>query len=47
MYNKFLEFYKGKNKQDLFSKEKGKLKDIICNKVKDLLKDQKKEVMIS
>ena len=47
MYNKFLEFYEGKNKQDLFSKEKGKLKDIICNKVKDLLKDQNKEVMIS
>ena len=46
MYNKFIEFYKGKNKQDLFSKEKGNLKDIIYNKVKDLLKDQNKEVFI-
>jgi hypothetical protein len=45
MYTKFQDFYKGKNKEDLFLKEEGKLKDIICNKVKDLLKDHKKEVI--
>jgi len=45
MYNKFQEFYEGKFRPALFSKEKGELKDIIYNKVKYLLKDQKKEVM--
>lgn len=45
MYTKFQDFYKGKNKEDLFLKEEGKLKDVICNKVKDLLKDHKKEVI--
>jgi len=45
MYNKFQDFYKEKNKEDLFSNKMGALKDIIKDKVKDLLKDQKKEVM--
>lgn len=45
MYNKFQEFYKEKNKEDLFSNQMGALKDIIKDKVKVLLKDQKKEVM--
>ena len=45
MYTKFREFYDSKNEKDLFSEEKGKLKDIIYNKVKDLLKEQKKEVL--
>ena len=45
MYKKFREFYDSKNEKDLFSEEMGKLKDIIYNKVKDLLKEQKKEVL--
>lgn len=45
MYTKFREFYDSKNEKDLFSEEMGKLKDIIYNKVKDLLKEQKKEVL--
>ena len=45
MYNKFQDFYKEKNKEDLFSNQEGALKKIIKDKVQDLLKDQKKEVM--
>jgi len=45
MYNKFQKFYKEKNKEDLFSNKIGALKDIIKEKLQDLLKDQKKEVM--
>ena len=45
MYNKFKEFYDSKKAKNLFSEEIGKLNDIIYNKVKDLLKDQIKEVL--
>ena len=45
MYNKFKEFYDSENAQALFSEEIGKLNNIIYNKVKDLLKDQIKEVL--
>lgn len=40
MYNEFQKFYEEKNKQYLFSRERNGLKNIIYNKVKDLLKDQ-------
>ena len=45
MYNKFKEFYDSKKAKNFFSEEIGKLNDIIYNKVKDLLKDQIKEVL--